>query len=73
MQTSLMHKLGQIYVRRSKFQLTMFPGFVDPALIVALVVILFWYCVEFLGIMQIILTIMSQKSGWRKIWVTDGG
>ncbi|KAB2071352.1 hypothetical protein ES319_A08G215900v1 [Gossypium barbadense] len=38
-QTSLMHKLRQIYVSRRKFQLTMFPSFVDPALIVALVVI----------------------------------
>ncbi|XP_022729933.1 protein LURP-one-related 7 [Durio zibethinus] len=38
-QTSLMHKLRQIYVRRNKFRLTMFPGSEDPALIVALVVI----------------------------------
>ncbi|XVE58948.1 hypothetical protein DITRI_Ditri05aG0004000 [Diplodiscus trichospermus] len=38
-QTSLMHKLRQIYVRRSKFRLTMFPGSVDPALIVAFVAI----------------------------------
>ncbi|KAG4189071.1 hypothetical protein ERO13_A08G203700v2 [Gossypium hirsutum] len=38
-QTSLMHKLRQIYVSRRKFQLTMFPSFVDPALIVAVVVI----------------------------------
>ncbi|XWS74418.1 hypothetical protein CRYUN_Cryun02cG0214300 [Craigia yunnanensis] len=38
-QTNLMHKLRQIYVRRSKFRLTMFPGSVDPALVVALVVI----------------------------------
>ncbi|TYH59884.1 hypothetical protein ES332_D08G253100v1 [Gossypium tomentosum] len=38
-QTSLMHKLRQIYVSRRKIQLTMFPSFVDPALIVAVVVI----------------------------------
>ncbi|KAJ4719102.1 Protein LURP-one-related like [Melia azedarach] len=38
-QTSLMYKLGQIYVRRDKFRLTIFPGSVEPALIVALVVI----------------------------------
>lgn len=39
MQTSLMHKLRQICVRRNKFRLTMFPGSVDPPLVVALVVI----------------------------------
>ncbi|KAK8990627.1 hypothetical protein V6N11_009319 [Hibiscus sabdariffa] len=38
-QTSLMHKLRQIYVSRSKFRLTIFPGSVDPSLVVALVVI----------------------------------
>ncbi|KAH1105968.1 hypothetical protein J1N35_009736 [Gossypium stocksii] len=38
-QTTLMHKLRQTYVSRRKFQLTMFPSFVDPALIVAVVVI----------------------------------
>ncbi|XP_021279297.1 protein LURP-one-related 7 [Herrania umbratica] len=38
-QTSLMHKLRQVYVRRSKFRITIFPGSVDPSLVVALVVI----------------------------------
>ncbi|CAK9313812.1 unnamed protein product [Citrullus colocynthis] len=40
-QTSLMHKLHQIWVRRGRFRLTIFPSSVDPALIVALVVIFF--------------------------------
>ncbi|XP_022154859.1 protein LURP-one-related 7 [Momordica charantia] len=40
-QTSLMHKLNQVWVRRGRFRLTIFPGSVDPALIVALVVIFF--------------------------------
>lgn len=39
MQTSLMHKLHQIYASRSKFRVTIYPGSVDHALIVALVVI----------------------------------
>ncbi|XVF46151.1 hypothetical protein PTKIN_Ptkin03bG0003800 [Pterospermum kingtungense] len=38
-QTSLMHKLRKIYVRRNKFRLTMFPGSIDPALVVAFVTI----------------------------------
>lgn len=38
-QTSLMYKLNQIFVRRGKFRLTMFPGSIDHALIVALIVI----------------------------------
>ncbi|KAL4033194.1 hypothetical protein IC575_006280 [Cucumis melo] len=40
-QTSLMHKLHQIWVRRGRFRLTIFPSSVDPALIVALIVIFF--------------------------------
>ncbi|XP_023523465.1 protein LURP-one-related 7 isoform X2 [Cucurbita pepo subsp. pepo] len=40
-QTSLMHKLHQICVRRGRFRLTIFPGTVDPSLIVALIVIFF--------------------------------
>ncbi|KAK3218983.1 hypothetical protein Dsin_012953 [Dipteronia sinensis] len=40
-QTSLMYKLRQIFVRRNKFRLTIFPGSVDAALVVALVVIFF--------------------------------
>ncbi|CAK9326899.1 unnamed protein product [Citrullus colocynthis] len=40
-QTSLMHKLHQIWVRRGRFRLTIFPGSVDPALIVTLIVIFF--------------------------------
>ncbi|XP_015874722.3 protein LURP-one-related 7 [Ziziphus jujuba] len=38
-QTSLMYKLNQVFVKRSKFRLTIFPGSVDHALIAALVVI----------------------------------
>ncbi|XP_027333579.1 protein LURP-one-related 7 [Abrus precatorius] len=38
-QTSLMYKLHQIYVSRGKFRLTIFPGTIDHALIVALFVI----------------------------------
>ncbi|KAF2296869.1 hypothetical protein P3X46_022136 [Hevea brasiliensis] len=38
-QTSLMYKLHQILVGRSRFRLTIFPGSVDHALVVALVVI----------------------------------
>ncbi|KAK9043378.1 hypothetical protein V6N11_071723 [Hibiscus sabdariffa] len=37
--TNLMHKHRHIYVSRRKFRLTMFPSFVDPALVVAVVVI----------------------------------
>ncbi|KAK2652873.1 hypothetical protein Ddye_012729 [Dipteronia dyeriana] len=40
-QTSLMYKLRQIFVRRKKFRLTIFPGSVDTAFIVALVIIFF--------------------------------
>ncbi|KAF7816196.1 protein LURP-one-related 7 isoform X1 [Senna tora] len=38
-QTCLMYKLNQTFVSRSKFRLTIFPGFSNQALIVALVVI----------------------------------
>ncbi|XP_010521981.1 PREDICTED: protein LURP-one-related 7 [Tarenaya hassleriana] len=38
-QTSLMYKLKQIYVGRSKFRLTIFPGSVDHPLVVALVAV----------------------------------
>ncbi|KAL9316491.1 hypothetical protein ACSQ67_017492 [Phaseolus vulgaris] len=38
-QSSLMYKLHQIYVGRGKFRLTIFPGTIDRALIVALFVI----------------------------------
>ncbi|XP_050907618.1 protein LURP-one-related 7 isoform X2 [Lathyrus oleraceus] len=38
-QSSLMYKLNQIYVSRGKFRLTIFPGSIDHALIVALFVI----------------------------------
>ncbi|KAI3428875.1 uncharacterized protein J3R85_008878 [Psidium guajava] len=38
-QTSLMYKLHQIYVKRGKFRLTIYPGSVDHAFIVTLVVI----------------------------------
>ncbi|XP_062171285.1 protein LURP-one-related 7 [Alnus glutinosa] len=38
-QTSLMYKLRQLFVRRDKFRLTIFPGFVDHALVAALIVI----------------------------------
>ncbi|KAK7385600.1 hypothetical protein VNO78_31326 [Psophocarpus tetragonolobus] len=38
-QSSLMYKLHQIYVSRGKFRLTIFPGTIDHALIVALFVI----------------------------------
>ncbi|KAG6739033.1 hypothetical protein POTOM_058670 [Populus tomentosa] len=37
--TSLMYKLHQIYARRSKFRLTIFPGSVDHSLIASLIVI----------------------------------
>ncbi|KAH7564785.1 hypothetical protein JRO89_XS09G0026700 [Xanthoceras sorbifolium] len=40
-ETSLMYKLRQIFVRRNKFRLTIFPGPVDSAFVVALVVIFF--------------------------------
>lgn len=39
MQTSLMYKLHQVFAKRGKFRLTVFPGSVDHAFIVALVVI----------------------------------
>ncbi|KAF8007510.1 hypothetical protein BT93_K1504 [Corymbia citriodora subsp. variegata] len=38
-QTSLMYKLHQIYVKRGKFRVTIYPGSVDHAFIVALIVI----------------------------------
>ncbi|OAY24028.1 protein LURP-one-related 7 [Manihot esculenta] len=38
-QTSLMYKLHQIFVGRSRFRLTIFPGSVDHALVIALIVI----------------------------------
>ncbi|CAN8285402.1 unnamed protein product [Cochlearia groenlandica] len=38
-QTSLMHKLRQIYVRRDKFRLTIFPGSIDHSLVVAMVAV----------------------------------
>ncbi|KAG4966425.1 hypothetical protein GLYMA_14G200600v4 [Glycine max] len=38
-QSSLMYKLHQMFVSRSKFRLTIFPGTIDHALIVALFVI----------------------------------
>ncbi|XP_052305295.1 protein LURP-one-related 7 isoform X3 [Populus trichocarpa] len=38
-QTSLMYKLHQIYARRSKYRLTIFPGSVDHSLIASLIVI----------------------------------
>ncbi|CAJ2652749.1 unnamed protein product [Trifolium pratense] len=38
-QSCLMYKLNQIYVRRGKFRLTIFPGILDHSLIVALFVI----------------------------------
>ncbi|KAK4606815.1 hypothetical protein RGQ29_000879 [Quercus rubra] len=38
-QTSLMYKLRQLYAKRNKFRLTIFPGFDDHALVAALVVI----------------------------------
>ncbi|CAI8585943.1 unnamed protein product [Vicia faba] len=38
-QSSLMYKLNQIYVSRGKFRLTIFPGSIDHALIVALFVV----------------------------------
>ncbi|KAF8095312.1 hypothetical protein N665_0337s0020 [Sinapis alba] len=38
-QTSLMYKLRQIYVGRSKFRLTIFPGSIDHSLVVALVAV----------------------------------
>ncbi|WOH08034.1 hypothetical protein DCAR_0727470 [Daucus carota subsp. sativus] len=40
-QTSLMHKLWDAYVPRNKFRLTIFPGLVNRALVVALIVIYF--------------------------------
>ena len=39
MQTSLMYKLRQLYAKRNKFRLTIFPGSDDHALVAALVVI----------------------------------
>ncbi|KAJ0074750.1 hypothetical protein Patl1_35095 [Pistacia atlantica] len=39
--TSLMYKLHQIYARRNRFRLTIFPGSFDTTLIVALVAIFF--------------------------------
>ncbi|KAI4340389.1 hypothetical protein MLD38_025230 [Melastoma candidum] len=41
-QTSFMYKLKQIYVRRNKYRLTIFPGFSDHVLLIALVVIFFY-------------------------------
>ncbi|CAN0903788.1 Protein LURP-one-related 7 [Linum grandiflorum] len=38
-QTSLMYKLHEVHASRSKFRLTVFPGSIDHALVVALVVI----------------------------------
>ncbi|KAJ4866129.1 Protein LURP-one-related 7 [Raphanus sativus] len=38
-QTSLMYKLRQIYVGRSKFRLTIFPGSIDRSLVVAMVAV----------------------------------
>ncbi|KFK21953.1 hypothetical protein AALP_AAs48252U000200 [Arabis alpina] len=38
-QTSLMYKLRQIYVRRNKFRLTIFPGSVHHSLVVAMVAV----------------------------------
>ncbi|ESQ51589.1 hypothetical protein EUTSA_v10017277mg [Eutrema salsugineum] len=38
-QTSLMYKLRQIYVGRSKFRLTIFPGSMDHSLVVAMVAV----------------------------------
>ncbi|XP_062086705.1 protein LURP-one-related 7 isoform X2 [Humulus lupulus] len=38
-QTSLMYKLDQIFVKRGKFRLTIYPGSVDHAFVVALIVI----------------------------------
>ncbi|KAF5192171.1 Lurp-one-related [Thalictrum thalictroides] len=38
-QTSLMYKLGMAIVRRRRFRLTIFPGSIDHALLVALIVI----------------------------------
>ncbi|XP_061354312.1 protein LURP-one-related 7 [Gastrolobium bilobum] len=38
-QTSLMYKLHQLYVSRGKFRLTIFPGTIDHAIVVALCVI----------------------------------
>ncbi|CAH8356504.1 unnamed protein product [Eruca vesicaria subsp. sativa] len=38
-QTSLMYKLRQIYVGRSKFRLTIFPGSIDHSLVVAMVAV----------------------------------
>ncbi|KAF8397165.1 hypothetical protein HHK36_016072 [Tetracentron sinense] len=40
-QTSLMYKLGKIFVGRRRFRLTIFPGFNDHTLVVALLVIFF--------------------------------
>lgn len=40
-QTSLLYKLGKLTTGRRKFRVTMFPGLVDQALIVALIVIFF--------------------------------
>nr|AER92596.1 hypothetical protein [Linum usitatissimum] len=38
-QTSLMYKLHEVHASRSKFRLTVFPGSIDHALVVALVVV----------------------------------
>ncbi|CAN1266375.1 Protein LURP-one-related 7 [Linum perenne] len=38
-QTSLMYKLHQVHASRNKFRLTVFPGSIDHALVVALVVV----------------------------------
>ncbi|BFG33789.1 hypothetical protein CerSpe_200630 [Prunus speciosa] len=38
-QTSLMYKLHQLFPKRGKFRLTIFPGFVHHALVAALIVI----------------------------------
>ncbi|MCL7039556.1 hypothetical protein MKW94_011984 [Papaver nudicaule] len=40
-QTSLLYKLGKLTTGRRKFRVTMFPGLVDQALIVSLIVIFF--------------------------------
>ncbi|KAB1225712.1 Protein LURP-one-related 7 [Morella rubra] len=38
-QTSLMYKLHQLYVKKGKFRLTIFPGSIDHALVAALIVV----------------------------------
>ncbi|KAK9124665.1 hypothetical protein Sjap_014267 [Stephania japonica] len=40
-QTSLLYKLGKVLVGRRRFRLTIFPGFVDHTLVVALVLVFF--------------------------------